>query len=121
MASGPADKVMDVFQSLVWDELVKLAITQIVGLAPFLAWGPISFIVGKVVTYIAGVLYEALKETINFQVIILKHEAHHKAFVTAQLALRSIAETKGIDSDEFKNARIVHAAALRKFVRYPNS
>jgi len=121
MSGGPADGVMDVFRDLVWDQLVKLAISKIIGLAPFLSWGPVGFIVGKVVTYVAGMLYEELHEAVNFQVIILKHASHHRAFVDSQITLKSIAELKGINSQEFKNAREIHKAALAKFVSTPRA
>lgn len=118
MSSGPADKVLDVFKSLIFDELVKVAIAKIIGLAPFLSWGPISFIVGKLVTYIAGELYVLLKDAINFHVILLNNAQHHTAYIDAQIQLKNIAKEKGIDSDEFKAQRQKHAASLAKFIRY---
>lgn len=118
MAAGPADKVADLFKDLVFDHLVKAAIAQVVGLAPFLAWGPVSFIVGKVITYVASLLYEHLRLAINFQVILLNNELHHKAFVEASYSLTKLGKEKGIDSPEFKAQREKHKVALSKFVRY---
>lgn len=118
MSSGPADKVLDIFKSLIFDELVKVVIAKVIDLAPFLSWGPVSFIVGKVITYIAGELYEVLKDIINFEVILLKNREHHVAYVNAHIQLRNIAKEKGIDSDEFKAQRKIQAAALASFIRY---
>lgn len=118
MAAGPADKVLDVFKDLVFDQLVKAAISYIVGLAPFLSFGPIAFIIGKVVTYIAGILYAELKEAINFQVILLNNRSLHDKFVGAQIELKKLAMEKGIDSPEFRVQREKHKAALAAFARY---
>ena len=119
MAAGPADKALDVFKTLVFDALVKNLIAYIVGLAPFLSFGPVAFIVGKVVTYIAGKLYEGLRDVINIEVIILRNAAAHAAFVDAQLSLRNVALTKGIDSKEFQDARNKQAEAFANFILNP--
>lgn len=118
MAAGPADKVLDTFKTLVFDRLVDLAIAQIIGLAPFLAFGPIAFIIRKVVVYITDKLYAGLQETINFQYVLLKNAQLHKAYVDASANIRDIAKAKGIDSPEFRKARDEHKIALAKFVRY---
>ncbi len=121
MAAGPADKAIDLFKDLVFDPLVKYAIGYIVGLAPFLAFGPISFIIGQVVTYVAGIIYEQLKDTINLEVILLNNAAHHAAFVSAEIELKKIALTKGIDSPEFYDSREKHKIALAVFARHVGS
>lgn len=121
MSSGPADKGLDLFKDLIFDPLVKLAIGQIVGLAPFLSFGPVAFIVGQVVTYVAGKLYELLKDTINLEVILINNAAHHAAFVSASIDLKRIAQTKGIDSVEFNESREKHKIALAAFARHVGS
>lgn len=118
MAAGPADKVLDVFKELVFDQLVKNIIAKIVGLAPFLAWGPIAFIVTKVVTYLAGMVYDELKDAVNMKYIMLKNERYHAEFVAANGELRDIAKTKGIDSPEFKEAREKRKKTLADLARY---
>lgn len=118
MSEGPADKAFDVFKDLVFDQLVSKAISQVVGLAPFLSWGPIAFLVGKAINYVAGIIYEEMKDFINFQVILLNNRAHHLAYIEAHIALNKTATEMGIDSDEFKIQREIHKAALSRFVRY---
>lgn len=118
MSTGPADKALDVFKDMVFDQLVKAAVSYIIGLAPFLSWGPISFIVGKVVVYVAELLYVEMKDAINFQVILLNNKDHHRAFISAQIQLNLIAKTSGIDSQEFKLSREKHKISLSKFIRY---
>ncbi len=118
MASGPADKALDTFKELVFDQLVKVAIQQIIGMAAFLAWGPVAFIVAKVVTFVADTLYDQLQKTINFQYIMLQNEQFHKAYVDAVENIKEVAKKKGINSPEFRRARDGHKVALSKFVRW---
>lgn len=118
MSAGPADRALDVFKSLVFDQLTKAAIAQILGLSPFLAWGPIAYIIGQAVVYVGDVIYNQLKDAVNLEVILIKNEAFHKAYVNASLSISKIAKEKGIDSPEFRKARDEHKAALSKFVRY---
>lgn len=118
MSAGPADKVLDTFKSLVFDQLVRAAIASIVGLAPWLAYGPVSFLITRVVTYVCDRLYDELAEAVNFEMILLKNSAYHKEYLKAHIELRGIAKNVGIDSPEFKASREKHKAALAKFVRF---
>lgn len=118
MSTGPADKALDTFKSLVFDPLVEQVIARTIALAGWLGWGPVAFLVSKIFTWAANELYEALSQTINFQVILLKNEQFHKDFVVAAKALKEEAERNGIDSPQFRQAREKHKIALRKFVRY---
>jgi hypothetical protein len=121
MAAGPADKALDLFKDLVFDPLVKLAISRIIALAPWLSFGPISFIVGQVVTYVAGIVYEVMKDFINFEVILLRNAEHQKALIDALTALQKAAREKGTDSPEFRSLRESHKAALAKYARNPGT
>lgn len=117
MAAGPATKGLDTFKTLVFDPLVNVAIGKVIGLAGWLSWGPISFVVTKAITFIANKLYDELGEVINFQYVMLLNEKHHKAFVEANTELRGLAKTRGINSKEFKEAREKRKVALAKFAR----
>lgn len=118
MSAGPVDGALDVFKDMVFDQLVKLAISHIIGLAPFLSFGPVAFVISRVVVYIANLLYGVMKDAINFQVILLNNSIHHKAFISAQIQLRQLAKEKGIESPEFKKSREDHAKHLSTFIRY---
>ena len=117
MSAGPADKALDVFHDLVYVQIVKMATDSIIALAPWLAIPPVAWIVTQVVSYVAGVLYGFLRDTVNFEYIMLTNEVHHAAFVKASLDLKAIAAAKGIDSPEFRKARDEHKTALAVFVR----
>lgn len=121
MSAGPADKTLDVFKDLIFDAQVKVVIAYITGLAPFLAFGPLAFIIARVVTYVADVLYAQLREVVNFQLILLNNAENHREYADAQIELSRIAKIKGIDSIEFRVLREKHKKALAKFVRYSGS
>lgn len=118
MSTGPADKALDTFKSLIYDPLVEQLVVKTIALAGFLSWGPIAFVVSKVITWVANELYEHLSRAINFQVILLQNELHHRDYVKAAKALKEEAERNGIDSPQFREARAKHKAALSRFVRY---
>lgn len=107
----------DIFKSLIFDTLVKIAIEKIIALAPWLSFGPISFVVSTVVTMIANKLYEVLKEVVNLELIILKNDAHQRAFISAAIQLKSVATKYGPDSMEFTEYREKHKKALSDLIR----
>ncbi len=117
MAKGPADAGLDTFKTLVFDPLVKGVIEKITASAGWLSFGPVAFIVSKLVTAIANALYDKLKLVINFQYIALLNEKHHKAYVEANTELRLIAKSQGINSPYFLEAREKRKKALALFVR----
>lgn len=116
MPTGPADKALDLFKGLVFDQLVKLAIQRILGMAAWLSWGPIAFIITRVVVFVADKLYEGVKDYVNIEYIMLRNETYHKQFIQAQYVLKGVASEKGVDSEEFRKARDEHKKALSKFV-----
>ncbi len=118
MGAGPADKGLDTFKTLVYDPLIDVVVKKIIASASFLSFGPIAFIITAVVGLVADKIYAALKEIINFQYVLLLNEQHHAAFVEANQSLRKIAKEKGIDSEEYRNARSKRRSALAIFARY---
>ena len=118
MASGPADKALDVFKSLIWDRYVDVATTAVIALAPFLAFPPLAFLIRTVFKFVGDSLYKYFSLGVNIEVIMLRNELNHKAFVDAEVELKRIADSTGTDSAAFKEAREKHKAALAKFVRY---
>jgi len=118
MSTGPADKGLDLFKTLVFDQIVNTLTSAIIGLAPWLSLPFFSFIVRKTVKWISEKLYEQLSQFINFEVILLRNAEYHREYISACIALNGIAKTLGIDSPEFKVARNEHKKALAKFVRY---
>lgn len=106
------------FKALVWDALVKAAIARLFAAVPFLAWGPVGFLVSHLLTKFADKLFEAASMAIAMEKIILTNEAHLKEYERASVKLKIIAREKGIESPEFKEARDAEKAALSKFVQF---
>lgn len=68
----------------------------------------------------ADQLYAAVKLAIDLEVIAFKNEEHKKRFQAASSTLAIIAHDKGIESEDFKNARENARQALSVFVRFDN-
>ena len=106
------------FRSLVWDNLVKAAIKRVFMAVPFLAIGPLGVITKFIIIKIANKIYEVLKETVDLQLIVFKNYRLKKEFDRASVMLKIIAQGKGVDSNEFKDAREIHKKRLSNFVRF---
>jgi hypothetical protein len=125
VAAGPADQVLDTFKTLVWDNLVTVAVDAIEGSIHYATWGffawlsvPLNYVIGVLVRWLTDKVYLLLRDTVNLEVIMLTNEAHHAAYVKASQDLQSAWDKYGGGSSEFKTIREVHKAALAKFVRW---
>ena len=108
----------DIFKDLIWDTLVKVALMKLFAAVPWLGWGPVGVLVGWIAGMLADALYEALRLAVDLQMITFKNEAHRRAFDDAGVKLKLIAKDKGIESPEFKEARVRHREALAVFVKF---
>lgn len=108
----------DLFKSLVWDLILKAVIDAICAAVPLLAFPPVKWILSFLITKFTDQFYEAVKLQIDMQSIIIKNAEHLSAYNKASATLKIIAHDKGIDSEEFKNARENAKLALSKFVRF---
>jgi len=108
----------DLFKDLVWSAIIKAATSALTKAIPFLAFGPMPLITSLVVGLVGDFVYDQLKDVYNFQSVAIKNEMHRREFDSAGLKLKLIARDKGIQSDEFKEARQKYADALAKFVRF---
>lgn len=106
------------FKSLVWDTMVRAALSYLFAAIPWLAWGPLGAAVSFIAMHFADKLYVLLSDVVEMEYIAFKNEAHRKAFDEAAAGLQAIADAKGPDSEEFKNEREKAKAALSKFVRF---
>ena len=107
----------DIFKDLVWNALVKLAISKLFAAVPWLGWGPIGVIVGWIAGMLAEQLYDAMRMAVDLQLIAFKNDKLRKAFDGASVTLKIIAKDKGITSPEFQEARKAHREVLATFVR----
>jgi len=70
------------------------------------------------VGWISDVLFSKIKLLIDLQAIVILNEKHRREYTIAVLNLRAIADTNGIDSAEFKEARENAKKHLSKFIHF---
>lgn len=108
----------DLFKDLVWDNLVKAALSRLFVVVPLLGWGPIGFVVTWFATRFANQIYESVKMAIQLEAISLRNESYKRAFDAAHAKLAVIAYKKGIHSPEFRQARDESKKALSQFAQF---
>ena len=108
----------DYFKDLVWDELVNAALGKLFAAVPFLGFWPISMAVTWLVVKYSDIFYHALKMMLQLEKILFVNEAHQKAFDRSSVILKILANTKGIDSEEFRSAREENKRHLSTFTRF---
>jgi hypothetical protein len=108
----------DLFKSLVWDILVEKAIASLLAAVPLLAWGPFGYIITFFAARFADKIYEYMHTSFDLQLIAFKNKALERAYTVEYVRVRAIAESSGIDSQEFKDARAKGKKALSDFVRH---
>ena len=119
MSTGPADKVLDPFKDIVWDVVISRILGELISkYLGVLGAGFLGSIVKRIFIGFADKIYEAIREVINMRVIVLKNEAAQKEFDRASVALKQIANSHGIDSEEFKKAREDEIKVLQKLVQF---
>jgi hypothetical protein len=117
-ANPTLGKIEDLFQSLVWDNLVEAALTALFTEMPFLSIWPIGPLICAMVKAIAGKLFEGLRLMVDMTAIILVNETHRRKFDNAVITLKLIAEKSGTDSDEYRKAKENAKIALAQFVHF---
>lgn len=108
---------MDYFKDLVYDNMVEAALAQLFVAFPFLNFWPVNAMIRYIVMELTDNLYIAIDQFIDTARIPIKNEALKKEFASAQVKLKIIEGGYGIESEEFKNARVENKDHLRRFIR----
>lgn len=108
---------MTLFKDLIWMNLVEAALISLFAALPFLNFWPINIAIRYIAMEMAEYLYTGLDQFIDVELIKLKNETLHQEFVKASTSLKIIGRGYGIESEEFKNARVDHKEHLKKFLR----
>ncbi len=108
----------DIFKILFWDTAVNAGLAALATAAPWLMVGPWGWVIRQVILKYTDLLYAGMRMVANLEAIVLINEDHRKAYDRASAELQIIAHDKGIDSPEFKEARIENQKALLEFVRF---
>lgn len=111
-------ELSDLFKSMVWDILLKKAISKMMVSLVISPTGFLGVLLTKIIIAIADRLYPIIIEFVKIESIILTDEVHQKGFERAQLKLKVIALEKGINSQEFKDARKKEQDALLKLIKF---
>lgn len=108
---------MDFFKTLVWDGLVRLALSALFSFVPVLGWPVINQIVTWIVMHFAEQLYDAGKLAIDFQRIAFKNKELEREFTKAAIELRGALDAGGADSADYRRLRDAHKKALSDLIR----
>ena len=108
----------NLFKSLVWDNLVKTAISKVFIAVPFLALGPLGKLTSWLLTKFAKKLYLQFEEVVDLKHIVYLNKDLRKEFDRASVKLKILAREVGIESNEFKKARKEHEKQLAAFVHF---
>lgn len=108
---------MDVFKDLIWNNLIEAALIELFVAFPFLNFWPINVAIRYIVMEFSDAIYAGVRELIDVTVIQLRNEQLQTEFDRSAVKLKIIARGAGIDSEEFKNARVENKDHLRKYIR----
>lgn len=108
----------NIFEDLIWKAVVAAALKLLFAAVPWLGWGPIGWIVWFLANKFAEMLFQVLSDFINFEAIVIKKHGLAKEYATQSILLKNLADSKGIDSDEFKAQREKAKLALSKFIQF---
>lgn len=108
----------ELFKQLVWDTMIRAALSQVFAAVPLLAWGPIGPVVTWVAVHFTDKLYVLLSEVIEMEYVAFKNTQHRKAFDVAAFNLQLVADIHGPESEEFKHEREEAKSRLSQFVRF---
>lgn len=109
---------MEPLAKIIFDKMVKAALGRLFAKFPFLGWGPIGWFVSFIVQKYAEEFYEETKLHIKLAEIAAVNAVAEKAHTEADVELKQIAETKGVDSPEYKEKRIEAHNRLADLVKF---
>ena len=109
-------ELLTIFRKIVWDVLSKKAIAKVMALLVINPSGVLGTIVLNILAKISEKAFEWVALEIKLESIKVVNEVHQSQFERAQLKLKLIARNSGIESDEFKKARVEEHEKLVKVV-----
>jgi hypothetical protein len=113
------ESLIDLFKTIVWDNLVQLAINDMVAAIPFATvgfasyfTGPAIWILTQLTLIITNQLYKIISMLTDLGTIKLRNAIHQQEFDSASEKLSIILTESGPTSQEFINA---HNAEVQNF------
>lgn len=109
-------KGLDLFRTLVFDNVVDAAIIEYEG--PLVATPIVGTVIKEIEEKFADILYNKLGGQVVLASVLFVDIAHRKAFETASIGLKQIAIEHGLNSPEYKDAHEREKQALKKFGQF---
>jgi len=109
-------ELLTIFRKIVWDVLSKKAIAKVMALLAVNPSGFLGVLAFKILSVLSEKAFEWVALEIKLESIKVVNEVHQSQFERAQLKLKLIARNSGIESEEFKKARIEEHEKLVKVV-----
>jgi len=106
----------EILRILAKEVLVPLILKRLIAQLPFLGWPIIGPIASIALNWIVGKVVDELALFIDFTAIAFRNDKARREFDRAGIALSIIAEQKGVESNEFKEAREQYKNALSDLV-----
>lgn len=120
MASSysPMNLAETTFKSLVWDTLLTASIADLKANVPAFNLWPLSVLTDKTAALLSNYLFDKIRLVVDVADMNMVNEAHETAYQQASIKLMIIAHDKGINSNEFIQAREDAKKALSTFVHF---
>lgn len=117
-AYAPLTASEQVFKDLIWTPMVLAGETWIEGAVPALAFPILKQLDEAAISAITDWVFNSLMLVIDVAAIRLVNSAHQSAYDTASLQLKIVVQEKGINSNEYIQARQAALTALSQFTRF---
>ena len=108
----------DLFKDSVWGPLVKASLAQLFKSVPILGFGPIGWVVNWIVMKVASDIFDKMEDVIDLERISFNNHQLHNEYIASLMRLRLVEREKGLNSDEYKQAKELNKINFSKFVHF---
>ena len=108
----------DLFKDLVFDQLIKFALSKLFAAVPVLAWGPIGWFVTYIVHKFADMLYDEMELHVKIQTVAFRNEKFEEEFRKSSIKLKLVSRDFGPGTSEFEEAKNEAKNDLSNVIRF---
>lgn len=112
---GIAEKI---FKSVIWDTTLRVSLTAFYIKVPFLGLPVIRNVFEFFVFMLSDFMFEGMRLVTDVTAIKIVNEVHRKAYEKSVVTLTIVANSNGVESDEYKKARDNAATHFAQFIRF---
>jgi hypothetical protein len=106
----------DAFQNGIWNTIISVEVDALCVSNPILVF--LKPAIKSIALYLAGFLFAKIKLFVDISAIKLIDNEANQAFKDASIKLAVVAESEGINSNDYYKAKASAEIALSKFVRF---